>query len=418
MKPLNRFILALTVFMSPCVSFAANPVALFILDGSGSMWGKVEGKAKIDLAKEAMTRLVKDFPTGVDMGLIAYGHRKEKDCDDIQVLAPLGSGKDSIISAVDSITPKGKTPLTRAIRAAAAQLKGRDAPASIVVVSDGKESCNADPCAAAKEVRAAGVDLKIHVIGFDVTREEAKQLQCIAANGGGKYFAAADAAELAKSFAAVKKEVVKKEAASKVIFRDDFDGEFLSDQWELVNPNEDAIIVEDGYLQIIAEQYNKKLFNPNNLVVLKRQLPKNYEVELKLAFSQLDPRHCRWIDGPMAGLLLFKDPDNVLALFAGHAGDCDNSDGLHFVRLRKGKWMPQFGKSLRSRKEDHPIILRLRREQRKFIAYWQVAKGKWVKLGEYAELRPNYRLALFATRSPEAREALEKFDWIEIRELK
>jgi len=166
------FLLAL---LFPLGAFAANPAVLFVFDGSGSMWGQVEGKTKIELAKEAMSGLLKDFPEGTDIGLVAYGHNKEGDCGDIELLAPLGSSRADVTKAVNAINPKGKTPLTRSIQFAAEQLKKTDAPTSIVVVSDGKESCNADPCEAAKTITAAGVNLKVHVVGFDVKKEEAEQ---------------------------------------------------------------------------------------------------------------------------------------------------------------------------------------------------------------------------------------------------
>ena len=273
-QPFKNSLLLLTLLF-PINAFAANPAVLFVFDGSGSMWGQVDGKTKIELAKEAMSGLVKDFPAGTDLGLISYGHRKEGDCSDIETLASLGSSKDSIISAVQSINPKGKTPLTKSIQIAAEQLKNRDAPTSIVVISDGKESCNADPCAAAKELAAAGVNLKIHVIGFDVKKDEAAQLQCIAKNGGGKYFAANNAGDLAKSFADVKKEVAevkKPEPTSKVVFRDDFNDEFLSDQWEIINPDEESMIVENGSLTTIVTQTDPK--KASNTLRLQMPIPK------------------------------------------------------------------------------------------------------------------------------------------------
>jgi len=62
---------------------------LFILDGSGSMWAKVEGRAKIDVAKEVLGGLLSDLPSDTRVGLVAYGHTKKDDCKDVQVLAPL-----------------------------------------------------------------------------------------------------------------------------------------------------------------------------------------------------------------------------------------------------------------------------------------------------------------------------------------
>jgi len=418
----NTFLLFSLLF--PVSVFAANPAVLFVFDGSGSMWGQVDGKTKIELAKNAMIGLVNDFPAGTDIGLIAYGHRKKGDCNDIETLASLGSSKESVISAVQSINPKGKTPLTKSIQFAAEQLKNRDAPTSIVVVSDGKESCNADPCAAAAAVRKAGVNLKIHVIGFDVKKDEAEQLQCIAKNGGGKYFAANNAGDLAKSFAAVKKEVVQKKPASKVIFRDDFNEDFVKDDWEVMNSNPDATIVEDGMLQILTEVPEKKLFDPKNLFLYKGKLPKQYEVEERVLMTQMES--CtNWSKPPFVGLILKQDGDNAIALVAGSiSSGCSNYpyDAVTYARVKNGKWQPSFEQGLGHSKENRPVRIKLRREKRKFMAfYYKEDKGgaRWVKVGEFTVLRPKYRLGLMAARgSGKSHDTLDKIDWFELRELK
>ena len=58
---------------------------LFILDASGSMWGKVEGKEKIVVAREVMANLINELPEGTQVGLEAYGHRAKGDCNDIEM---------------------------------------------------------------------------------------------------------------------------------------------------------------------------------------------------------------------------------------------------------------------------------------------------------------------------------------------
>ncbi len=63
---------------------------MFILDASGSMWGQVEGTAKIAIAKEVMTELIRDFPDDAEAGLVAYGHRRKGDCNDVEELKEAG----------------------------------------------------------------------------------------------------------------------------------------------------------------------------------------------------------------------------------------------------------------------------------------------------------------------------------------
>ncbi len=135
------------------VLFVQNPVSaestganiLFILDGSGSMWGRLDNVEKIVIAKERMIELVQELE-GVNMGLITYGHRRKGDCDDIEVMVPLGAGnQEAVIQQIQSISPKGKTPITKSIELAAQQLETIEEETEIVLVSDGLETCEGDP---------------------------------------------------------------------------------------------------------------------------------------------------------------------------------------------------------------------------------------------------------------------------------
>ena len=84
------------------------------------------------------------------------------------------------------------------MRFAAERLHYREGKATIILVSDGAESCNADPCALGAELEANGVDLTVHVVGFGLpSATEAAGLKCLAEATGGEYFSANSASELA-----------------------------------------------------------------------------------------------------------------------------------------------------------------------------------------------------------------------------
>ena len=81
------------------------------------MEAKVEGRPKIDVAKEVLGTLVGDLPADTRVGLVAYGHTRKDDCKDVQVLTPLSEGgPDAIRKALASVRPKGKTPLAYALQ--------------------------------------------------------------------------------------------------------------------------------------------------------------------------------------------------------------------------------------------------------------------------------------------------------------
>ena len=170
---------------------------MIVLDGSGSMWGQIEGRDKMSIAREALSEIMADMPAASALGLMAYGHRYEGRCDDIELLVPVGpENHRAIQESVEQVTPKGKTPLTAAIRQAAGALRYADAPATVVVITDGIETCNQDPCALAEELEQTGVAFTAHVVGFGLTAEQGKQVSCIADATGGRYISAGNAADL------------------------------------------------------------------------------------------------------------------------------------------------------------------------------------------------------------------------------
>jgi Ca-activated chloride channel family protein len=182
--------------LAPIAASAADDV-MIVYDGSNSMWGQIEGVSKIEIAREVMAGFVETWPQSTNLGLLAYGHRQEGDCTDIELMVEPGPvEKDAFLQAINSITPRGRTPLTAAVAQAAEFLSYRDNPATVVLVSDGVETCQADPCALAAQLERQGVAFTAHVIGFDLSREEHEQLACIAENTGGIFVPAENADEL------------------------------------------------------------------------------------------------------------------------------------------------------------------------------------------------------------------------------
>lgn len=195
-----RALAAIFALFAFSVSAAEEGDSILVLDASGSMWGQIEGEAKITIAKRVLGDLLKDLPAERRLGLIAYGHNRKGDCSDIEELAAVGAERSAIASAVEGLNPKGKTPMADSIKLAADKLKYTEEKATVILVSDGIETCEPDPCGVAAALEQAGVDLTVHVVGFDVTEENhAAQLRCIAENTGGTFVSASDAGELSQA---------------------------------------------------------------------------------------------------------------------------------------------------------------------------------------------------------------------------
>lgn len=211
-----------------CLSATAVPAAaqgtdtILILDASGSMWGQVDGQTKISAAKKAVDSILSKWKPADRLGLMAYGHRAKGECRDIELIVPVTTfDPQRIKDAVNGLNPKGKTPMADSLRAAAQALRSTENRATVVLVSDGIETCAPDPCTVAADLKKAGVGFTAHVIGFDVTDPAAKsQLQCIARATGGVYLDASSAAglesALGKAVAATQGAKVQSEAPAKL----------------------------------------------------------------------------------------------------------------------------------------------------------------------------------------------------------
>jgi Ca-activated chloride channel family protein len=181
---------------------------LFIFDASGSMWGKIGATAKIQIAKETMGKLSDKISAGSKVGLIAYGHRSASDCNDIETIVPVSSfDMAKFNNTIKALNPKGKTPIAKSINHSLALIKGINDPVTIILVSDGLETCEGNACEIVKNARASGIKITMHVVGFGIAEKDLAPLECIAQAGGGQYFPANNADELASALEQTVKKV-------------------------------------------------------------------------------------------------------------------------------------------------------------------------------------------------------------------
>ena len=184
---------------------ASERSVALVLDASGSMKAALpDGKTRIGAAKAAVLQLVTTLAPETRIALRAYGHQSptaKKDCRDTSLLAPfeaVSANKHAVAEQARRLQPQGYTPITYALTLAAQDLSAEEAASRVVVlVSDGKETCEADPCAAAKALADADARLVVHTVGIGVDSVTRSQLQCVARVARGSYFDANNAAELA-----------------------------------------------------------------------------------------------------------------------------------------------------------------------------------------------------------------------------
>jgi len=183
---------------------------IVILDSSGSMVEKIDSEAKIDVAKKAISDFLTKLPQGVKTGLVVYGHKgsnsvvdKDLSCKGIEEIVKLGGNNSSnIISAMGSFSPKGWTPIAGSLEFVKNIFNnnGKNNKNYLILVSDGVESCDGDPLAAARDLKLEIPGIKLIVIGFATDSKTHDLLKKIAIQGGGSYLIADNSSDIAEVF--------------------------------------------------------------------------------------------------------------------------------------------------------------------------------------------------------------------------
>ncbi len=183
---------------------------LFIFDASGSMRGRdAAGERKIGVARSVLKKLVASLPDDVRIGLRVYGHRyprkpKDRSCTDSQLVVPFRRvDKEAFARFVDSIEPRGQTPIGLSLRKVAEDFGDAEGPKIVVLITDGEETCSPEPDdpdyppRVVEELLDRGLRVKINIVGFDIDKSEVRRfLGELAAATGGAFYAAGNAAEL------------------------------------------------------------------------------------------------------------------------------------------------------------------------------------------------------------------------------
>lgn len=316
---------------------------VFIVDGSGSMWGQIDGTAKISTAKQALTGLIGDLGADTNVGLIAYGHRREGDCGDIETLLPVANhSPDAVGLAIDGITPRGKTPIAAALKAAAGAFPAADRRANVLLISDGLETCGGDPCAAARALAGQGIKTRVHVVGFDLSEEENRALQCIAEEGNGTYYTANNAQEFADAIDQAVKATGGEVAAppepepepqpeAKAYFVETFDGPDIDPAWSVEN-EVDELKALDGkgglFIAAFGKKDNYDHAEAMNRLELDKQLPDgDFDLVLDLRMALQTGNEHVWLS-------IAQDPANQLgALFWADWKGCGPALHLSLAKL-------------------------------------------------------------------------------------
>ena len=181
---------------------AAGAVEL-ILDASGSMLKRLEGKRRIAIAKEVLTEAVTEYiPAGTPVALRVFGHKEPNSCrTDLELsLRPLlPAAASQVIQSVEARN-LAKTPIADSLAKVESDLKAAKGRKVIVLVTDGEETCGGDPEAVIQKLQDKGFEISLNIVGFAIDDVDlASQFESWARLGGGRYFSASSQEGLSES---------------------------------------------------------------------------------------------------------------------------------------------------------------------------------------------------------------------------
>jgi hypothetical protein len=190
-------------------AFAEDLGVAIILDTSGSMLERIGGQRRIDVAKRSLERLVTEaLDEGVPVSLRTFGGRGRGRAARCQTRLPVPLAPLDRAAMLDRIgrlraVRQTRTPIGASLEAVAGDLEGVTGPRIVLLVTDGAETCQGDPAAAIAGLREGGLDVNVNIVGFALDDEELKEtMRSWAEAGGGSYFDAAGADDLAESIQA------------------------------------------------------------------------------------------------------------------------------------------------------------------------------------------------------------------------
>jgi hypothetical protein len=185
----------LTVVTAEGPSATGGAAVELILDASGSMLQRMEGKRRIAIAKEVLTEAVtQHIPAGTPVALRVFGHKEADSCrTDLEIpLAPLNPAAAAATIAGINAMNLARTPIADSLAAVEGDLKGAT-NAAVVLVTDGEETCEGDPGKVIEALQAKGFSVSLNIVGFAIDDADlAAQFESWAELGGGRYFAAND----------------------------------------------------------------------------------------------------------------------------------------------------------------------------------------------------------------------------------
>ncbi|MCU0421294.1 MAG: VWA domain-containing protein [Bacteroidia bacterium] len=163
---------------------------LFLLDASGSMYASMDKDIRINIAKRLLSKIMDSLEQAKDVqvALRVYGHTTppgQRNCKDTRLEVPFKyNNHKEIKEKIKGIIPKGTTLIAQSLQESASDFPAEIGVRNIIIlITDGIEECDGDPCAVSEALQSKGVALKPFIIGIGGTEDFRKAFECV-----GRYY--------------------------------------------------------------------------------------------------------------------------------------------------------------------------------------------------------------------------------------
>ena len=166
---------------------------LFIFDASFSMYGQWQSGMKMDIAKRMLTEFLDSLKTvpNLEIAFRVYGHQHrlipKKNCEDSKLEVPFAAPSKAvpmIKQKMLGLVPTGTTPIAYSLKKSIEDFTPcGNCRNVIMLITDGIEECEGNPCEVSMEMQRNGIVLRPFVIGIGMDESLIKSFSCV-----GKYF--------------------------------------------------------------------------------------------------------------------------------------------------------------------------------------------------------------------------------------
>ncbi|MFY0613131.1 MAG: hypothetical protein JXQ99_16490 [Hyphomicrobiaceae bacterium] len=176
------------------------PRLMIVLDGSGSMWGRLNGSSRSKLAaiRQELGAALRAKGQNIAVGLTTFGARSGASCSSAETSLNAGPGQfDQLDRLLSAFNPQGRGPVVLGLRTAVDALSATPGPARLLLIHDSPDNCNQNVCSFARDLAKAQPQMAVDVLSLGLKPKDRDGMACLAKATGGRQIHAAtmDAAE-------------------------------------------------------------------------------------------------------------------------------------------------------------------------------------------------------------------------------